>query len=68
MTEYIDLEPTWVELGRCVAGGALNVNELKPALEIADKIRQAQKKGAISISFTFDPDGIDIEEIYPDGN
>lgn len=62
----IDLEPTWAELCNACQAGALQPSELLPACQIADKIRQAQKSGAESITFTFGDDGIEIEEIYPD--
>lgn len=62
----IDLEPTWTELCNASQAGALQPRELLPACQIADKIRQAQKAGAESITFTFGVDGIEIEEIYPE--
>lgn len=58
----IDIEPTWETLCNLVE----NPLDLLPACIIADKIRKAQKAGALSITFTFGNDGIDIEEIYPD--
>lgn len=65
-TFTIDLEPTWESLCNASQDGALEPAELMPACIIADKIRQAQKAGANSITFTFEADGIEIEEIYPD--
>lgn len=62
----IDLEPTWESLCNASQVGALQPIELLPACIIADKIRQAQKAGAESITFTFGDNGIEIEEIYPD--
>mgnify|MGYP007071652673 CR=1 FL=1 len=61
----IDIEPTWVELCKASELGALPAIELMPACQIADKIRQAQKKGATSILFEFKADGIEITEDYP---
>lgn len=60
----VDLEPKWVDILHGVIAGYYEPEELRPACEIADKIRQAQKKGAISITFTFKSDEIEIEELY----
>ena len=61
MTEYIDVEPTWEKLCDLVEMGALDPKELRPACAIADLVRQAQKKGAKSITFFFSPETRDVE-------
>lgn len=55
----IDIEPTWEYLCRMV----INPEDLMPACKIADMVRQAQKRGSKSITFTFDKDDIEIEEV-----
>ncbi|MFZ2992416.1 MAG: hypothetical protein WA061_01760 [Microgenomates group bacterium] len=57
-TKYINLEPTWIEVLSMVRVGALNVESsgLENPCKIADAIRQAQKKGEKSITFTFTDD------------
>jgi hypothetical protein len=57
MTTFIDIEPTWEYLCKMVT----DPKELRPACVIADHVRQAQKSGAKSITFTFGKDAIDIE-------
>lgn len=61
----IDLEPTWENLCNAAQTGHLPAKELMPACIIADKIRQAQKSGAKSVTFTFEDDGsinLEIQE------
>jgi hypothetical protein len=53
---FMDIEPTWVALLSVVERGA-NPEILRPACELADEIRQAQKHGAKSIKLTFDKKG-----------
>ena len=56
-TQKIDLEPTWEDLCRAVASGALkDAMILKPACKIADIIRQAQKQGKKEVTFSFQGD------------
>jgi hypothetical protein len=65
-TTYIDIEPTWQELCAISEKGCLPPIELMGACNIADIVRQAQKKGAVSVTFTFDANGdTEIEELYP---
>lgn len=59
-TITIDIEPTWVGIARN-AHNMSNQNsvrillkELETACAVADKVRQAQKSGANSITFLFD--------------
>jgi hypothetical protein len=55
----IDLEPTYVELYSMVKSGHLKIefSELQKACVIADIVRQAQKSGKPSLTFTFNEDG-----------
>lgn len=63
----IDVEPTWVEILNMVKSGHLDANhsDLEKACTIADVVRQAQKSGKPSITFTFTEDG---QVSYDDGN
>jgi len=49
----IDIEPTWESIGRMVERGYTTADQLKPALKLADTIRQAQKSGAKGVNFSF---------------
>jgi len=63
----IDVEPTWVELCNMVKNTSNQsavrklVDELKPAAKVADIVRQAQKSGAKSVTFTFDEGGVSYD-------
>jgi hypothetical protein len=59
----IDMEPTWETLCNLSAADVLPAKELMPACKLADKIRQAQKSGAKSITFVFGKDGAYETEI-----
>lgn len=52
-TTTIDIEPKWADLCMISERGALRPKELLPACKIADVVRQAQKHGAKSVSFSF---------------
>lgn len=54
----IDIEPKWVDLCHLVSSSALPAEELIPACQLADTVRQAQKAGRKSI--TFDLSGREI--------
>lgn len=54
--KFIDIEPTWSNLLNVVKRGA-NPEILRPACELADEIRQAQKKGIKSMRLTFEKNG-----------
>jgi hypothetical protein len=61
----IDVEPTWESL--CISSykHGLTAEVLMPACKIADAVRQAQKKGAKSITFKFGKDNLislEVEE------
>jgi len=65
MTEYIDIEPTWENICRVLGKSNPIVLELLGACKIADYIRQAQKKGAKSVTITFFEDNqIEVNEFY----
>jgi hypothetical protein len=51
--KYIDIEPTWEALLEGVRNKSLPADVLKPACEIADLVRQAQKQGKKSITIKF---------------
>jgi hypothetical protein len=55
--KFIDIEPTWSNLLNVVERGGLKPEVLRPACELADDIRQAQKKGAKSMRLTFTKEG-----------
>jgi len=52
-TTKIDIEPTWESIGRMVERGYTTADQLKPALKLADTIRQAQKQGKAGVVFKF---------------
>jgi len=54
MPIYIDIEPTWCELLTWVQNGMLEAKNLLQACQVADEVRQAQKSGKVSITFTFE--------------
>ena len=65
MTEYIDLEPSWVEVYNMVKCGALKIENsgLDGICKIADAARRAQKNGEKSITFTFtDENSIEFDD------
>lgn len=74
MTEYIDVEPTWVGVARMTASVSNQQNvrnllkELEKACEIADKVRQAQKSGAKSIKFYWLENGETTFEVEIDSD
>ena len=49
----INIEPTWEQLCKMAEIDRLPPQELMPACKIADIVRQAQKKGKKSVTFTF---------------
>ena len=49
----IDIEPTWETLCKMAQQGVLPPEQLMPACQIADTIRQAQKRGAKKIIVGF---------------
>jgi hypothetical protein len=52
----IDCEPTWEAILRLALGSPnpeIFEKELRPAIQIADIVRQAQKKGKLGVLFTF---------------
>jgi len=58
-TRTVDIEPTWIttlEIMKCNPGNLLNlVDDLKPALMVADHVRHAQKQeGCTGVVFNFD--------------
>ena len=58
----IDIEPTWESLCRGVSIGSIkDANILMPACKTADIIRQAQKRGAKSVTFTFEGNNANVE-------
>lgn len=62
-TTTIDIEPTWVELLRAVLhthDARDQFEALKPMAQIADVVRQAQKTGKESVTFTFKADSTDL--------
>ena len=61
MTEYIDIEPSWVDLCNIADRGGLPAKELMPACVVADLVRKAQKNKAKSITFFFNPESRDVE-------
>lgn len=61
MTEYINVEPTWESLCYLASENCLPAIELMPACAVADLVRQAQKKGAKSITFSFNPETREVE-------
>lgn len=61
MTEYLDVEPTWESLCHLASEGCLPAIELMPACAVADLVRKAQKKGAKSITFSFNPETTEVE-------
>lgn len=62
--KYIDVEPTWCAILKMVERGAVKANELKPVCELADKIRQAQKKGAVSVEIFLKGHGLRVLPYY----
>lgn len=50
---YIDLEPKWADLCRIAQRIPKITPELMPACEVADVVRQAQKKGKSGVLFKF---------------
>ena len=61
----IDLEPTWENLCNMAQSGHLQPKELMQACKLADIVRQAQKQGKKSVTFTF-PNNKEAEvEILP---
>lgn len=52
-TGTIDIEPTWESLCNLSERGGLSPKELMQACKIADMVRQAQKQGAKSVTFSF---------------
>jgi hypothetical protein len=67
MKTVIDIEPTWEALCHLSDRGLVNVKELIPACQVADMVRQAQKKGAISVTFTFNAQGdTEVDTLFPE--
>jgi hypothetical protein len=57
----IDIEPTWdalLNVAKRMTGdhAAGILEELRPCAKLMDVLRQAQKKGARGVNFTFTPD------------
>jgi hypothetical protein len=61
---YIDVEPTWCAILNMVEHGSVKASELKPVCELADRVRQAQKKGATSIEIFFGKRGLGVVPYY----
>lgn len=67
MSITIDIEPTWVSLCRTTRNISNQkavkdlLKELESACTMADKIRQAQKSGANSITFIFNKENNQVE-------
>lgn len=58
---HIDLEPTWKALLHMVSRGMLSAEELYPAVELADFVRQAQKAGHKKVIITLRESSIDMD-------
>lgn len=64
MTEHtINIEPKWIDLGRLMIKPEFE-GELDKPLQIADIVRQAQKKGVKKLIFTMDKENINIKEVF----
>jgi len=75
----VDTEPSWNELLNAVVSGHLSADGLRPAVKIADVVRQAQKKGLKQVIFRFpntegaveietETDDYSVDEISPCDN
>ena len=60
MKEAVDIEPTWIELGRLMIKSKFQ-GQLDGPLKVADIVRQAQKKGKKKVIFSFDGDDCNVE-------
>jgi hypothetical protein len=47
----VDIEPTWTNIGRMLLRNDSDFESIKPALAIADIVRQAQKSGKKQVIF-----------------
>lgn len=60
-TQTIDVEPTWTSLGKLMVKEQF-AGQLDGALNIADIVRQAQKRGDASVTFKFREGKIFIDD------
>jgi len=61
--EYVDIEPTYMEIFNAVKFGALKIefSNIDKACAIADIVRKAQKSGVSSMTFTFSDKNGEVE-------